>query len=122
MTDTIIKYASVTVTDYGHALIFFVEGLGWEIMEDKPRDEGRWLIVAPRGAETGLVIKQPDDPGATDTVGRFTGFAFKTDDLDVVCHRLTSLGFEFPSPPGEMPWGERGAVVADRDGNTYALS
>ncbi|HEX4907360.1 MAG TPA: VOC family protein, partial [Actinomycetes bacterium] len=69
--------------------------------------DGRWVEVAPPGAETALVPFTP-------------GLVFACDDLQATFEELRSRGVEFTEPPADQPWG-RWAQFRDPDGNEHAL-
>jgi catechol 2,3-dioxygenase-like lactoylglutathione lyase family enzyme len=58
--------AAIVVDDYDSAIRFFVDALGFELVEDSPAlttKDGRpkrWVVVKPRGAVTGLLLAQAD--------------------------------------------------------------
>jgi catechol 2,3-dioxygenase-like lactoylglutathione lyase family enzyme len=80
----ISKVASVIVpvTDQDQALEFYTEKLGLEKRADVPfgEPEGRWIEVAPTGAETPIALCPP---GPDNAVGdKETGIGLETDDID----------------------------------------
>ncbi|HLQ35270.1 MAG TPA: VOC family protein, partial [Chloroflexota bacterium] len=57
---TRINTVSVSVTDQDRAKEFYVKKLGFEERMDAPLGpDSRWIEVAPRGAQTGLVLFKP---------------------------------------------------------------
>lgn len=66
-----ISLATWLVRDYDQAPIFFVDILGFAVVEDKPLDETskRW-IVAPPGRGGGLLLALVDDDEHRTAVGR----------------------------------------------------
>ena len=60
-----IEQATVIVDDYDSAISFYVQALGFELVEDSPSltNDGRakrWVVVRPPGAATGLLLAQAD--------------------------------------------------------------
>ena len=56
---------TVVVSEYDPAIGFFVDGLGFELVEDSPALTGdgrpkRWVVVRPPGAVTGLLLARAD--------------------------------------------------------------
>ena len=56
-----IESVAILVDDYDAAIAFFVEALGFELVEDSPSltNDGRakrWVVVRPPGAATGLLL------------------------------------------------------------------
>jgi len=72
-----MKLAGVWVSDTDRAYDFYVNKLGFDVKTDQPMGEGgRWLEVAPPGADTRLAVCKPF-PGQTDArIGGFTGIHF----------------------------------------------
>jgi catechol 2,3-dioxygenase-like lactoylglutathione lyase family enzyme len=72
----------VPVTDQDRSLDFYTRVLGFEVRTDAVADEsGRWLEVAPRGAETTIVIVPPRG-GMWGSPGVDTRISLTTDDID----------------------------------------
>ena len=59
---------------------FFTETLGFELRVELPFGDGRWIEVAPDGAETTIAICPPG-PEVTPG-GKQTGVTFGVDDVD----------------------------------------
>jgi catechol 2,3-dioxygenase-like lactoylglutathione lyase family enzyme len=81
-TTTVSKLASVIVpvADQDRQLEFYTEILGLEKRADIPFGPGRWIEVAPGGAETPIALCPPGPdvkPGDKDT-----GISLETDDVD----------------------------------------
>ena len=58
---THIELFALIVDEYDRAIDFFVDVLGFELVEDSPSltNDGRpkrWVVVRPPGAETGLLL------------------------------------------------------------------
>jgi catechol 2,3-dioxygenase-like lactoylglutathione lyase family enzyme len=56
---------AIVVSEYDPAISFFVDALGFELVEDSPSltNDGRpkrWVIVRPPGAVTGLLLARAD--------------------------------------------------------------
>ncbi|MEN9433251.1 MAG: hypothetical protein RLZZ422_840 [Pseudomonadota bacterium] len=49
---------SLVVRDYGEALAFYVDKLGFELIEDtyQAAQQKRWVVVAPQGSTTHLLL------------------------------------------------------------------
>ncbi|WP_116245582.1 VOC family protein [Nocardiopsis sp. FIRDI 009] len=114
---------TVLVGDQEEALRFYVGVLGWEKREDNTMGPMRWLTVAPPGAETALVLGQPEvydqePPGAAT---RLCGISLITDDIDAEYETLTAKGVNFKQPPETMPWGDRATWFTDPFGNEFFL-
>jgi lactoylglutathione lyase len=118
---TMLKYVqsiSVQVQDQDQALDFYVNTLGFEKIDDQPMDKNtRWIVVAPPGAQTGIVLTKEFGPGK---MGGFTGFVFNTDDLAATYESLKARGVHFTAPPRIEPWG-KWAQFTDLDGNEFGI-
>jgi catechol 2,3-dioxygenase-like lactoylglutathione lyase family enzyme len=81
-TATASKLASVIlpVADQDRQLEFYTEALGLEKRADVPFGPGRWIEVAPTGAETPIALCPPGPDGAAG--GKETGISLQTDDID----------------------------------------
>jgi lactoylglutathione lyase len=98
----------VRAGDQERAVDFYVGKLGFEKRRDDPMGlDGRWVEVAPAGAETALVPFTP-------------GVVFACDDIQTTFEELRGRGVEFTEPPSEQPWG-RWAQFRDPDGNEHGL-
>lgn len=127
---TQIKSTTVFVSDQDRAVEFYVGKLGFELRADMPMgpDAPRWIEVAPKGAQTGLVLYKPtpDAPGASSyelaqqLIGTFAAFIFGVDSVLRTGEELKARGVEFGDEPVEQPWGWW-ATVKDPDGNTIGL-
>lgn len=121
-----LSLVSVVVRDYDEALVFYRDVLGFELVEDSPRGDGkRWVVVRPRGpGQAGLLLAQAATPAQAAVVGAQTAgrvFLFlHTDDLDRDHAAYRARGVEFVRPPASMPYG-RVAVFRDVCGNLWDL-
>lgn len=126
MPSRIAQFA-VTVRDYDEAIRFYVETLGFTLLEDTDLGEGkRWVRVAPAGGETGatILLARAATPEQLASVGNQTGgrvFIFiETDNFWSDYERLKSRGVTFIRPPTEEPFGTV-AVFVDLYGNKFDL-
>ncbi len=122
------KIASVAlvVRDYDEAIAFFVDCLGFSLVEDSPLSGGkRWVVVAPSdGDGSTLVLARAANPEQLAHVGNQTGgrvFLFlHTDDFWRDYERMKSHGVRFAEGPREEPFGTV-AVFLDLYGNRWDL-
>ncbi|MEW2499479.1 VOC family protein [Amycolatopsis sp. NPDC047767] len=117
MTVSRIQFVTVPVADQAKARDFYVEKLGFEVVVDRGGPAGRFVMVAPKGAQTGLVLVDYPISGVT-----LTGplhFQLDTTDLDADVAALRGHGIEVPEPQ-VMPWG-RATSFRDLDGNGVGL-
>ncbi|MEK8033533.1 VOC family protein [Ideonella sp. DXS29W] len=127
MTRQRIGLMSVVVRDYDEALAFYVDALGFTLVEDTPVPEQnkRWVVVAPPGArETRLLLAQASNEQQAGRIGNQTGgrvFLFLyTDDLQRDHAAYAAKGVRFVQPPVVQPYGQV-AVFEDLYGNLWDL-
>jgi catechol 2,3-dioxygenase-like lactoylglutathione lyase family enzyme len=120
---------AIVVSDYDPAIRFFVDVLGFELVEDSPaltNDERpkRWVVVRPPGAQTGLLLARADSDEQAATVGRQAGgrvgFFLQVDDFEATYARMTAAEVQFLTVPRDEPYG-RVAVFVDIAGNKWDL-
>lgn len=124
-----IDLVTIVVDDYDPAIRFFVDALGFELVEDSPARTGdgrpkRWVVVRPPGGGTGVLLARADGDGQAAAVGRQVGgrvgFFLQVDDFDAAHRRMVGAGVEFLAPPRDEPYG-RVAVFLDLAGNRWDL-
>lgn len=116
---TTASTVGIYVSDQDRALDFYANKLGFEKLVDEPMGGGsRWIEVAPRGAETHLVLFTP--PGQEDRIGTFSNVVFSCEDIESTHEELRNRGVEFTEEPSEQPWG-LWAQFKDQDGNEFGL-
>ncbi|HUA30053.1 MAG TPA: VOC family protein [Streptosporangiaceae bacterium] len=121
--------AAVVVSEYDPAISFFVDLMGFELVEDSPAltNDGqpkRWVVVRPPGGQTGLLLARADGEDQARAVGNQVagrvGFFLQVDDFDAAHADMSSKGVEFVSAPRDEPYG-RVAVFLDISGNKWDL-
>jgi catechol 2,3-dioxygenase-like lactoylglutathione lyase family enzyme len=124
-----VDLVAILVEEYDAAIEFFVEALGFDLVEDSPAatTDGRpkrWVVVRPPGAETGILLARADGEEQVATVGDQVagrvGFFLRVDDFDVAHARMVSRGVQFVRPTRDEPYG-RVAVFVDIAGNHWDL-
>jgi catechol 2,3-dioxygenase-like lactoylglutathione lyase family enzyme len=120
---------ALVVREYDPAISFFVDVLGFELVEDSPArtNDGRpkrWVVVRPPGAATGLLLARADGEGQAAIVGNQAGgrvgFFLHVDDFEAAYRRMTAAGVTFVTAPRAEPYG-RVAVFLDIAGNRWDL-
>ena len=118
---------SLVVRDYDEALAFYVDVLGFALIEDTfiPEQRKRWVVVSPPGAtESRLLLAQASAPEQVSRVGNQTGgrvFLFLyTDDFDRDYRRYKDRGVVFVREPRDESYGKV-AVFKDLYGNLWDL-
>jgi catechol 2,3-dioxygenase-like lactoylglutathione lyase family enzyme len=127
MTPQILGLVSLVVRDYDEALAFYVDTLGFQLVEDSKVAEQakRWVVVRPPGAgPCALLLARASTPEQIAHIGNQTGgrvFLFLyTDDFERDHATYLRRGVEFVRPPQDMPYG-RVAVFKDLYGNLWDL-
>ncbi len=117
----------LVVADYDEAIRFYVDRLGFELIEDRyiPEQDKRWVLVAPAGSSgCRLLLAQAADEDQLARVGDQTGgrvFLFLyTDDFWRDYHLYRQRGIEFVRGPTEAEYGIV-AVFRDLYGNLWDL-
>ncbi|MCP4713070.1 MAG: VOC family protein [Planctomycetes bacterium] len=122
-----IGYVTVVVEDYDEAIRFYVDTLGFRLIEDTyiPAQNKRWVLVAPPGsAETKLLLARAVGAEQASRIGNQTGgrvFLFlHTDDFWRAYNAYKRKGVEFVREPVEESYGAV-AVFKDLHGNLWDL-
>lgn len=124
-----LELVTLIVRDYDAAIRFFVDVLQFELIEDSPSltNDGRrkrWVVVRPRGGQTGVLLARADGELQANALGQQfggrVGMFLRVDDFDATCHRLIAAGVRFASPARDEPYG-RVAVFLDLEGNRWDL-
>jgi lactoylglutathione lyase len=111
----------IEVDDQARALRFWTERLGFELHQDTPYGDERWVEVAT--PDKGLILvlspRRDERPSAPDMLPTSNVF-FVCDDLAETYRELRSRGVEFPQPPVELSFGWW-SLFEDQEGNRFAL-
>ncbi|MBL8119285.1 MAG: VOC family protein [Anaerolineae bacterium] len=116
---------SVFVSDQDRAKQFYTETLGLELHRDQPLFPGaqsRWLSVAPKGAETEIVLYLPDENWEhyRGVVGKSQAVTLDVSDIEGVVGVLKQKGVVIVSDIDRQPWGSN-AIIQDSEGNHLLL-
>lgn len=124
-----LEHVALIVDDYDAAIAFFVDVLGFELVEDSPSltNDGRpkrWVVVRPPGAGTGLLLARADGEDQALAAGRQfagrVGLFLRVDDFRASYERMRRAGVRFVTEPRDEPYG-RVAVFLDIAGNRWDL-
>jgi catechol 2,3-dioxygenase-like lactoylglutathione lyase family enzyme len=124
-----IELVTIIVAEYDAAIRFFVDALGFALVEDSPSttDDGRpkrWVVVRPPGSATGILLARADGRSQSAAVGRQmagrVGFFLRVADFGAAYRRMVDTGVEFASEPRTEPYGQI-AVFLDIAGNRWDL-
>ena len=124
------EQVSLIVDDYDDAIRFFVDVLGFELIEDSPALTSRagrpkrWVVVRPPGAVTALLLAKADGEREIRAVGdQFAGrvgLFLRVEDFESAYARMLEAGVELVGEPRQEPYG-RVAVFLDIAGNRWDL-
>ena len=125
-----LEQVSLIVDDYDEAIAFFVDVLGFELIEDSPALTSRagrpkrWVVVRPPGAVTALLLAKADGEREIRAVGdQFAGrvgLFLRVEDFESAYARMLEAGVELVGEPRQEPYG-RVAVFLDIAGNRWDL-
>ena len=123
---THLGLSTIVVRDYDEAIAFYVNAVGFELVEDTPIDDGkRWVVVAPPGAPGTAVLLARAATGEQESrVGNQTGgrvgWFLITDAFDRDHKRMRAAGVVFEEAPRHETYGTV-AVFLDLYGNCWDL-
>lgn len=122
-----IGLVAVVVRDYDEAIEFYVNHLGFALVEDTPIEaqNKRWVVVAPPGSsESRLLLARAVGEEQSSRIGNQTGgrvFLFlNTDNFWRDFREYQARGVLFVRPPREESYGTV-AVFQDLYGNLWDL-
>jgi len=121
-----IGSVALLVREYDEAISFFVNKLGFMLVEDTDLGGGkRWVLIAPPGSSgTRLVLARAEGLNQEVAIGRQSGgpvFLFlHTNNFWRDYQSMISKGIEFLEKPREEPYG-RVVVWKDLYGNKWDL-
>jgi len=121
-----LSLVTLVVRDYDAAVRWYVDVLGFILLEDTPLADGkRWVRVGPRGnAGAAFLLARADTPAQEAAVGQQTGgrvgFFLVTDDFAADHAAMLARGVVFAEPPRHEAYGTV-AVFLDLYGNRFDL-
>ena len=124
-----LELVTLVVRNYDAAIAFFVNVLEFDLIEDTPAmtNDGRpkrWVVVRPRGGDTGILLARADGDHQAQVVGKQfagrVGLFLRVDDFAATYARMSAAGVQFVSPPRAEPYGQV-AVFLDLEGNRWDL-
>jgi len=122
-----IVHIALVVRDYDEALEFYINKLGFVLLEDnyQPEQDKRWVAISPPGSVgTTLLLARASKPEQESFIGNQTGgrvFLFlNTDDFWRDYQRMIEKGIKFVRQPKKADYGMV-AVFEDLYGNLWDL-
>jgi lactoylglutathione lyase len=120
---TRVGTVSLFVNDQEKAKDFYTRILGFELKTDVSMGpDARWVAVAPKGAETEVVLYKPDENWAhyKQVVGQSQALTFEVVDVAGTIAALKAQGVRVVQEPDAQPWGTY-AIILDTDDNRLLL-
>lgn len=121
-----LAHISLVVRDYDEAIAFYVDVLGFELVEDsyQPEQDKRWVVVRPNGGGASILLARASSREQAEFIGNQAGgrvFLFlQTDDFWRDYNDLVSKGVEFTRAPKTAEYGIV-AVFKDLYGTLWDL-
>ena len=122
-----LAHVALLVRDYEEALDFYINKLGFRLIEDRaqPEQNKRWIVISPPGSSgASLLLARASSDEQKHFIGNQSGgrvFLFlQTDDFWRDFNAYTTAGVNFIRPPSEEPYGTV-AVFEDLYGNRWDL-
>ncbi len=122
-----MRLASVAliVRDYDEAIRYFVDMLGFVLVEDNDLGGGkRWVRVAPPGGGAALLLARAVGDEQVEAIGKAAGgrvaFFLKVEDFHATHDAMRTRGVTFLEEPRRETYGWV-AVFADLYGNRWDL-
>jgi catechol 2,3-dioxygenase-like lactoylglutathione lyase family enzyme len=119
-----LALTALLVRDYDEAIAFFTRALGFELVSDEARGDGkRWVVVAPAEGG-GLLLARAVSDEQRAAVGLQTGgrvgWFLHADDFQADYARMRAAGVRFCEEPRHEPYGWV-VVFEDLYGNRWDL-
>lgn len=121
-----VKIITVLVLDQDAAIEFYTRKLGFELREDKPFGESRWVTISlPKNSDLTLALELAKTANDKAIVGKQGGshafLGLDTSDCIGDYRRMEPLGVKFLGEPQSGPWGT-GVQCEDLYGNKIFMS
>jgi len=114
-----IDVVSVPVADQQRAKAFYMEKLGFELVNESPMGEGmNWVQLRPPGAATSITLVTWFESMAP---GSLKGIVLACPDIHATYDALAARGLRWNGPVEEQFWGTF-ATFDDPDGNSWVVA
>ncbi len=113
-----IATVCIFVKDQDRAKAFYTEKLGFELRQDSPMGESRWIAVAPKGARTEVILYKMDENWEhyRSVLGKSQALTFNVTDMTALHADLKAKGVRITQEPDPQPWGTY-MMISDEDDN-----
>jgi len=120
-----LSLVSLLVDDYDQAIAFYTEKLGFELKEDTPQGNKRWVVVAPPGSsESAVLLAKASTPEQQALIGGQAAgrvwLFLHTDDFWTDYQRMRNAGVQFLEQPRDESYALV-VVFQDLYGNKWDL-
>src|SRR5215207_7477739 len=119
-----ISKVVLDVEDQDRAKQFWTSSMGFNVVQDVPYGEERWLEVSSPDRSTVLVLGRtsagPGNRAAVPATLPTSSVMFSCDDLPRTYAELSARGVAFPQPPVKQQFGWW-SLFSDTEGNRFAL-
>jgi lactoylglutathione lyase len=112
----------IFVNDQDKAKAFYTDVLGFELRQDSPMGESRWLAVAPKGARTEIILYKMDQNWEhyRQVMGKSQAITFNVTDIKALRADLKEKGVRITQEPDPQPWGTF-MMILDQDDNALLM-
>lgn len=112
----------IFVNDQDKAKAFYTDVLGFELRQDSPMGESRWLAVAPKGARTEVILYKMDQNWEhyRQVMGKSQAITFNVTDIRALHADLKEKGVRITQEPDPQPWGTF-MMILDQDDNALLM-
>jgi len=112
----------IFVNDQDKAKAFYTDTLGFELRQDSPMGESRWIAVAPKGARTEVILYKMDENWQhySRVMGKSQALTFNVTDMAALHADFKAKGVRITQEPDPQPWGTY-MMILDQDDNGLLL-
>lgn len=112
----------IFVNDQDKAKAFYTDVLGFELRQDSPMGESRWIAVAPKGARTEVILYKMDQNWEhyRQIMGKSQAITFNVTDITGLRADLKAKGVRITQEPDPQPWGTY-MMILDQDDNALLM-
>jgi lactoylglutathione lyase len=112
----------IFVNDQDKAKEFYTDVLGFELRQDSPMGESRWIAVAPKGARTEVILYKMDQNWEhyRQVMGKSQAITFNVTDIKALHAALKEKGVRITQEPDPQPWGTY-MMILDQDDNALLM-
>ena len=117
--------ATYLVRDYDDAILWFVEKLGFKLIEDTPLSDGkRWVVISSGDGGVSFLLAKADGAEQEAFIGKAVGgrvaFFLRTNNFDASYRQMKEAGVHFTEQPRYEAYGAV-VVFLDLYGNKWDL-